>query len=302
MWYFFDQLNRRQGPVNDAQLKALADHGVISPGTLIETDTGKRGTASQIPRLFPSGAAKKPGSSAAPKPKITPEAVTTAFDSSNPFTSGASDTPEAMKAVFDSSNPFTSGAFDMPEAMKAALGSKSPVVSGMINVSGAPNAPLDPKTPIVSGVINFPGAPNASFDPKAPIASGLINFPGGIEGINITSKTVTANSPDGKTRVSVTIAAGTGTLGGNGIFMGADHWLYRSFYFLLHLGLLVAAYFLLKGPLHHFGEFELEDILTILVRIALLVALRYVLLACLRYGFRFYASLCKGLFSGKKGK
>ncbi|MBQ1455261.1 MAG: DUF4339 domain-containing protein [Thermoguttaceae bacterium] len=252
MWYFYDQLNRRQGPINDAQLKALADHGVINPGTLIETDTGKRGTASQISRLFSSGASTQPGSPPA---------------------------PEALTTAFDSSNPFTSGAFDMPETMKAALGSKTPIVSGVINVSGSANPSLDPKAPIISGVIKFPGE---------------------IKGINVSSQTVTTNSPDGKTRVSVTIATGTGKLG-TGSFIGTDHWLYRLFYFFLHLGLLAAAYFLLKGPFQHFGEFELDDILTIFVRIALLVVLRYVLLVCLQYGFRFYASLCKGLFPGKKG-
>ena len=273
MWYFYDQLNRRQGPINDAQLKALADHGVINPGTLIETDTGKRGTASQISRLFSSGASTQPGSPAAP------EALTTAFDSSNPFTSGAFDMPEGVKSSFDSGNPFASGAFDMPETMKAALGSKTPIISGVINVSGSANPSLDPKAPIISGVIKFPGE---------------------IKGINVSSQTVTTNSPDGKTRVSVTIATGTGKLG-TGSFIGTDHWLYRLFYFFLHLGLLAAAYFLLKGPFQHFGEFELDDILTIFVRIALLVVLRYVLLVCLQYGFRFYASLCKGLFPGKKG-
>ncbi|MBO7678740.1 MAG: DUF4339 domain-containing protein [Thermoguttaceae bacterium] len=272
MWYFFDQLNRRQGPINDAQLKALADRGVISPGTLIETDTGRRGTASQISRLFPSGAAKRPGSPAAP------EAVTTAFDSSNPFSSGAFDVPGAMKTSFDPNNPFASGAFDMPETMKAVLGSKAPVVSGVINVSGAANTPLDPKT---------------------PIASGVINFPGGIDGINITSKTVIADSPDGKTQVRVTIATGSAAGVSIGSFMGTDHWLYRLFYVLLHLGLLAAAYLLLRGPLRHFGEFEPGDVLTIIVRIALLVALRFLLLASLRYGFRYYASLCKGLVSGR---
>ena len=61
IFYYYDQLGRRQGPINSAQLKALADHGVITPDTMMESETGHRGKASQLPNLFPSGPTGEPG-------------------------------------------------------------------------------------------------------------------------------------------------------------------------------------------------------------------------------------------------
>lgn len=61
MFYYYDQLGRRQGPINSAQIKALVDHGVITPDTMMETETGHRGKASQLPNLFPSAPAGEPG-------------------------------------------------------------------------------------------------------------------------------------------------------------------------------------------------------------------------------------------------
>ena len=52
-FFYFDQFNQKQGPVNDQQLKELAAQGAIGPQTPLETDTGHQGTAGQIPGLFP---------------------------------------------------------------------------------------------------------------------------------------------------------------------------------------------------------------------------------------------------------
>jgi uncharacterized membrane protein YhaH (DUF805 family) len=51
-FFYFDQANQKQGPVNEQQLKELAAQGVIGPNTPLETDTGHKGTAGQIPGLF----------------------------------------------------------------------------------------------------------------------------------------------------------------------------------------------------------------------------------------------------------
>ena len=47
-WFYYDMQNSKIGPVTSAQLKALAKKGVINPDTVIETDTGRRGTAEKI--------------------------------------------------------------------------------------------------------------------------------------------------------------------------------------------------------------------------------------------------------------
>ena len=51
-FFYFNATGQKFGPVNDVQLKSLATQGAIHPQTLLETDTGHRGQASQIPGLF----------------------------------------------------------------------------------------------------------------------------------------------------------------------------------------------------------------------------------------------------------
>jgi len=51
-FFYFDQSHQKYGPVSDQQLKALAAQGVINPNTPMETDTGHKGLAGQIPGLF----------------------------------------------------------------------------------------------------------------------------------------------------------------------------------------------------------------------------------------------------------
>jgi len=51
--YFYTDTNgQRQGPINDQQLRELAAQKRIQPDTPLETDTGHRGVARQIPGLF----------------------------------------------------------------------------------------------------------------------------------------------------------------------------------------------------------------------------------------------------------
>lgn len=53
-YFYFDNLGQKQGPVNDQQLQALAARGTITPQTQLETDSGHKGMAGQIPGLFPA--------------------------------------------------------------------------------------------------------------------------------------------------------------------------------------------------------------------------------------------------------
>ena len=66
-FFYYGQFNQKQGPVNEQQLKALAAQGVLGPQTPLETDSGHKGTAGQIPGLFPAPAAQPP----APNPHTT---------------------------------------------------------------------------------------------------------------------------------------------------------------------------------------------------------------------------------------
>ncbi|MBO7680466.1 MAG: DUF4339 domain-containing protein, partial [Thermoguttaceae bacterium] len=60
LWYY-DSENRRQGPINPAQFRALVARGIIVPDTIMEAEGGKRGKASQIPGVvFPANAAPPP--------------------------------------------------------------------------------------------------------------------------------------------------------------------------------------------------------------------------------------------------
>jgi hypothetical protein len=51
-FYYYDHNGRKIGPMNNAQLKALAMQGIIVPDTQLEADTGHTGKAGQINGLF----------------------------------------------------------------------------------------------------------------------------------------------------------------------------------------------------------------------------------------------------------
>ena len=53
-FFYFDQTNQKCGPVSAQQLKELAARGIIGQHTPMETDTGHKGVAGQIPGLFPA--------------------------------------------------------------------------------------------------------------------------------------------------------------------------------------------------------------------------------------------------------
>jgi len=50
-YFFTDSDGVKQGPLTAQRLQILADRGIITPTTPLETDTGYKGTAGQIPGL-----------------------------------------------------------------------------------------------------------------------------------------------------------------------------------------------------------------------------------------------------------
>ena len=53
-YFYIDANGQKQGPINDQQLQTLVARGIITPHTPMETDTGYKGMAGQIPGLeFP---------------------------------------------------------------------------------------------------------------------------------------------------------------------------------------------------------------------------------------------------------
>ena len=67
-FFYPDQNNQKQGPVNEQQLKALTAQGVINPNTPLITDTGHKGVAGQIPGLFAAAQPPQPQQVPIPPP------------------------------------------------------------------------------------------------------------------------------------------------------------------------------------------------------------------------------------------
>jgi len=47
-WYYYDGNGQKQGPVTGGQLKGLAKKGMISPGTMVESESGKVVLATKV--------------------------------------------------------------------------------------------------------------------------------------------------------------------------------------------------------------------------------------------------------------
>ena len=74
-FFYLDPNGQKQGPVGEQQLKELAKQGVITAQTLLETDAGHRGTAGQIPGLFPTPAPNPFNSGEMPPAQCVPSPV-----------------------------------------------------------------------------------------------------------------------------------------------------------------------------------------------------------------------------------
>lgn len=51
-FFYYDNNGQKQGPIDDTQLKLLAEQGTITPQTPLETEGGHKGKAGQISGLF----------------------------------------------------------------------------------------------------------------------------------------------------------------------------------------------------------------------------------------------------------
>ncbi|MCL2305993.1 MAG: hypothetical protein FWC43_11680 [Planctomycetaceae bacterium] len=50
-FFYTDANGQKRGPINDQQLKNLATQGIVTPNTPLETDSGHKGLAGQVPGL-----------------------------------------------------------------------------------------------------------------------------------------------------------------------------------------------------------------------------------------------------------
>jgi len=53
-FFLTDANGNKRGPYNEQQLQSGIAKGIITPTTPLETDTGHKGLAGQIPGLFPA--------------------------------------------------------------------------------------------------------------------------------------------------------------------------------------------------------------------------------------------------------
>lgn len=51
IWHYYTSTNEKQGPFSSAELKQLALNGVVTPETIVETDSGKRAVAQKVKGL-----------------------------------------------------------------------------------------------------------------------------------------------------------------------------------------------------------------------------------------------------------
>lgn len=113
-YFYFDPSGQKQGPINDDQLQELVAQGIIAPETSLETESGYKGQARQIPGLiFPE--------------TTPPEAVPV---ESNPFTGVM---PQATRSP---RQPITIAvSSDIPKASKPKNPSKAIILGGIACVA-----------------------------------------------------------------------------------------------------------------------------------------------------------------------
>ena len=71
-FFLTDANGNKRGPYNEQQLQSGIAKGIITPTTPLETDTGHKGLAGQIPGLFPAAPPQQP------RPVPVPHSSTTA--------------------------------------------------------------------------------------------------------------------------------------------------------------------------------------------------------------------------------
>jgi len=68
-WYYYDSSGQKQGAITSGQLKRLAETGQITPGTMIETESGKTAPAAKIKGLTFAETIQPTVSQSVPTPK-----------------------------------------------------------------------------------------------------------------------------------------------------------------------------------------------------------------------------------------
>jgi len=73
-FFYFDQNYQKQGPVSEERLRELAAQGLITPNSPVESDTGHKGVAGQLPSLTFGTAAPTPSAqpTQTPPPPVKP--------------------------------------------------------------------------------------------------------------------------------------------------------------------------------------------------------------------------------------
>jgi hypothetical protein len=79
-FFYTDAIGRKQGPINDQQLKTLVSEGVIKSHTPLETEDGHKGRAGQVRGLFPTPPPSPPVPVPPPVPSHTDEILSQHVD------------------------------------------------------------------------------------------------------------------------------------------------------------------------------------------------------------------------------
>ena len=91
-YFFTDSEGIRRGPITDERLQTLAERGVITPNTPLETEGGHTGLAGQIPGLQ---------FNTAPLPSFVQQEQTTSYSQETPSYLQTGESGEGMMRWFD---------------------------------------------------------------------------------------------------------------------------------------------------------------------------------------------------------
>ncbi len=82
-FFYYDYAGQKRGPVNEQQLRYLVTQNVVTPNTLLETESGQTGKAGQLPGLFAPAA--PPPLAAPPRPQAGPLAAVKIIQNINTY-------------------------------------------------------------------------------------------------------------------------------------------------------------------------------------------------------------------------
>ena len=113
-WYYFDSNGEKQGPISGGRLKGLAKAGLITPETVVETETGKTALAKKVKGLTFIEPAVEAVSLLSERKKVVPTSTGESYDvklpppEPSPFTASIPETVDtSVAAPSEMANPFT---------------------------------------------------------------------------------------------------------------------------------------------------------------------------------------------------